>query len=292
MRLQTTLLLFFVAAGLSNPLALRNSAPLAPRNGAPPGNGTFFSCTDNSSDPRCAFVKHPSRDVITRITHPNGTTEVVRNKYTREQLQQIRIANNISSVEYQPGEKIRDKREGLPLICTHETQEWFDQYAWGFWYQAWHQVGSCFYCDSCDDAIATSFGVSETWTAGLQTEFSGILKAQFSFSWGNVQTLTDTRRCRWQNVQNGCHSIWYQPLMSWHNGWPNYQTHVHCPANQGDPAYDYYYDHNYVWANVNQAANNNGINSGNLGCDSGCQGPDRRQCEYGNTGGQLWPNAN
>lgn len=40
---------------------------------------------------------------------------------------------------------------------------------------------------------------------------------------------------------------------------------------------------------VDEAARNNGVVQGNIGCDSGCPaGGDNRQCFYGNDGGNLW----
>lgn len=79
--------------------------------------------------------------------------------------------------------------------------------------------------------------------------------------------------------------------MSYHNGYANYQSHTHCFAGRGNTASDVYYDHNYAFANVNQAGNN-GVNAGNLGCNSGCGGKNKRQCVNGNNGGALWPYAN
>ncbi|KAH8911215.1 hypothetical protein BR93DRAFT_989890 [Coniochaeta sp. PMI_546] len=295
MRLDNTLVLALAAAGLASPVYfdLNNKREV--------GNITFVPCTHDSADPICKLVRQPSTDVISTIIHPNGTQEIKRNLYTREQLRDIRVRNSVTSVEFKPGQEIQDrsaefiaeltKRETAPPVCYTETQTWFDQHEWGYWFQVWKQVGSCFYCDVCTDAIQTSFSVTQTWTTGLSVTFAKIIQANFGFSWGQTEGLSETRTCSWNNVQSGCHSIWYQPLMSYHNGYPNYQTHTHCYAASGYPASDSYYDHNYVYANVNQAGNN-GINQGNLGCDSGCQGSDHRQCQYANNGGSLWPNPN
>ncbi|KAK9364652.1 hypothetical protein V1509DRAFT_635657 [Lipomyces kononenkoae] len=50
---------------------------------------------------------------------------------------------------------------------------------------------------------------------------------------------------------------------------------------------DQYYNHQYTYVNVNQAAKG-GVNQGNLGCGSGCGGWDNRQCTSGNNRGTLW----
>ncbi|KAF4457619.1 hypothetical protein F53441_492 [Fusarium austroafricanum] len=296
MLLLSTLVLSFVAAGLSTPVAVKLD------NSEPPANATWIPCVEGTKDPICLGIKAPSSDVITEIVHPDGRVEVHRNKYTRKQLKEIRHKNQVRSVQHEPGQLAHDKsaefisnltkRESAPPICTTETQKWYDQHDWGYWYQAWHQVGSCFYCDQCTEAIAVSFAVTQTWTVGLSAKFGEVITATFGFSWGETGSLTDTRTCQWNFVESGCHSIWYQPLMSYHNGNANYQTHTHCFAGQGNPAHDSYYDHNWAFANVNQIGNNNGVNQGNLGCNSGCQGNDHRQCQYGNNGGALWPNPN
>ncbi|KAJ2983334.1 hypothetical protein NQ176_g767 [Zarea fungicola] len=285
-----------IAVGLASPVTVIRSEP-------PPGT-VFIPCEEGTKDPICLLVKQPVQDVITEITHPNGTVEIKRNLYSRSELQAIRAANNVVSTEYSaPKEAILDgsvsaasnssstKRDQLPPICYTETQRWYDTNNWGYWYQPWHQVGSCFYCDQCTEAIAVSFAVAETWTYGLSGDFDEVIKYTFGFSWGETSTLTDTRTCQWNNVENGCHSIWYQPLMSYHNGEANYQTHRHCYARSPNPATDYYYDHSYTGVNVNQKGNN-GVNQGNLGCNSGCGGSDGRQCTNGNFGGSLWPYAN
>ncbi|KAJ2972419.1 hypothetical protein NQ176_g7170 [Zarea fungicola] len=271
---------------LSTPLVLKDTT-------SPLDNSTIIACAEGTTDPICNLHRQPTQHVITDITHPNGTTEMVRNKYTREQLNAIRTANNVKSAQFAPGEasSAASKREVAPPVCYTETQRWYDTDSWGYWYQSWNQVGSCFYCDDCSEAISTSFAVSQTWTYGLGVSFDSVIQSTFQFSWGETFTLSDTRTCVWNNVQNGCHSIWYQPLMSYHNGYANYQTHAHCYAGAGSAASDSYYNHNYAFANVNQAGNN-GVNQGNLGCDSGCQGSDGRQCQYGNGGGSPWPYAN
>ncbi|KAF5546515.1 hypothetical protein FMEXI_5537 [Fusarium mexicanum] len=296
MHFLSTLVLSFVATAYATPLAIRLD------NTEPPENTTFVKCVEGTTDPICLKIRGPSSDIITEIVHPDGTVEVHRNKYTREQLKDIRHQNKVKSVEQKPGHTARDgsavfindltKRESAPPVCYSETQRWWDQKEWGYWYQAWHQVGNCFYCDQCTEAIAVGFSVSQTWTVGLSAKFGEVIEATFSFSWGETHTLTDTRTCQWNYVESGCHSIWYQPLMSYHNGYANYQTHTHCGAGQGQGASDSYYDHNWAYANVNQIGNNNGANQGNLGCGSGCQGNDHRQCQYGNNGGSLWPNSN
>ncbi|KAJ2981390.1 hypothetical protein NQ176_g2049 [Zarea fungicola] len=284
--------LSFVAIGLASPVALRSE---------PPAGTTFIPCEEGTKDPICLLIKQPSQDVITELKHPNGTVEVKKNLYTRAQLQAIREENKVVSREHSPQQEPVDgsaafidsltKRESAPPICWSETQKWYDQHEWGYWYQSWHQVGNCFYCDQCTEAISTSFAVSQTWTYGLSAKFNDVITVSFSFAWGQTFTLTDTRTCQWNFVESGCHSIWYQPLMSYHNGYPNYQTHTHCSAGQGQGPTDSYYDHNWAYANVNQAGNN-GINQGNLGCNSGCGGNDHRSCTNGNNGGSLWPYAN
>ncbi|RDW57506.1 hypothetical protein BP6252_13766 [Coleophoma cylindrospora] len=294
---QSILLFFLVGAGLSTPIA----SSLESRG--PPPNATFIQCIDGTTDPICQLIHQPSHEIITEIIHPNGTMEIKRNLYTRDQLQAIRARNNVTSIEYQPGEAVQTrnaetinsptKRESAPPACWSETQKWYDTHDWGYWYQPWKQVGNCFYCDQCTEAIATSFAVTQTWTVGLDAKFGDVITVSFGFSWGQTFSLSDTRTCQWNWVEYGCHSLWYQPLMTYHNGYANYQTHTHCGAGQGEPASDSYSNHNWAFANVNQAVtDNNGVNRGNLGCNSGCEGNDHRQCQYGNNGGVLWPNAN
>ncbi|KAJ2976681.1 hypothetical protein NQ176_g4806 [Zarea fungicola] len=287
------LLLSMATVGLSNVINFRS--------GPPPANSTFIQCHEGTTDPICQMIRQPAQDVITEITHPNGTTEIKRNKYTRAQLEQIRLDKRVVSVKRMAGEPMHNgsaefvaelnKREGPPQLCYHETQKWYDTYNWGYWYRDWRQVGNCFYCNPCTESIAFSFAVAQTWTYQLGIKFDDVVTATFGFSWGQTFTLQDTRTCQWVNNEHGCHSIWYQPLMSYHNGYANYQTHSHCYPRGGMPGGDSYYDHNYAWANVNQAGNN-GVNQGNLGCNSGCGGSDHRQCVNKNFGGSLWPYAN
>ncbi|KAJ2983357.1 hypothetical protein NQ176_g752 [Zarea fungicola] len=294
MLLTNTLALSLVGMCLASPLVVIQSEP--------PANATFIPCEEGTKDPICLLVKQPLRDIITERTHPNGTVEILRNLYTREQLKHIRERNKVVSVEVLPGQNIGNgsaefvqslaKREGPPPICTHEIQKWYDTANWGYWYQNWHQVGNCFYCDQCTESINVSFGVSQTWTWGLDAKFADVINVSFGFQWGQTFTLSDTRTCQWsKGDEKGCHSIWYQPLMTYHNGNANYQTHTHCPARLGSPASDTYTDHYWTGANVNQGGKN-GVNQGNLGCNSGCGGSDHRQCTNGNTGGSLWPYAN
>ncbi|KAJ2984308.1 hypothetical protein NQ176_g49 [Zarea fungicola] len=298
MTLRSAIILSFLATvGLSTPVDLGSNIHL------PRDNSTIVKCHVGTTDPICAMIRQPSQDILTEITYPNGTVVTIKNKYTREQLHAIRTKNNVTSVEHHPGKELKDrtaefisgleKRESKPPLCFSERQTWYDQHDWNYWYQTWKQIGSCFYCDDCTKAIAVSFAVAETWTYGLTVDFSSIIKANFGFSWGQTNTLTDTQTCVWKNVEHGCHSIWYQPLMSAHNGYANYQTHTHCYFAPGSPASDSYYDHNYAFANVNQAiSSNSGVSQGNMGCNSGCQGNDHRQCQYGNGGGSLWPYPN
>jgi hypothetical protein len=258
-------------------------------------NATFVLCDDDSPDPICALVKRPTTAVMTSTLLPDGTwSEAVPSNWTREALKAVREANGVISNERRSFDPIANLtlRESAPPVCWTERQKWYDQSQWGYWYQAWHQIGSCFYCDSCSEAIAASFAVTQTWTVGIGADFDNVMHVSFDYSWGQTATLSDTRTCNWSLGDTyGCHSIWYQPLMSWHHGWPNYQTHTHCGAGQGQGPTDSYYDHHYTYAEANQAANG-GVNQGNLGCGSGCQGSDHRQCSYGNDGGILWPNAN
>lgn len=287
------LVMSLVSLGLTSPVLIQSD---------PPANATFVPCEEGTKDPICLMIKQPVQDVFTERIHPNGTVEILQGLYTREQLKKIRETNRMASVEVSRDQgnvngstvltNSLAKREGPPPICTHEIQRWFDQASWGYWYQKWHQVGNCFYCDTCSEAIATSFAVSQTWTYGIGVNFDEVISVSFGFSWGQTFTLTDTRTCQWtKGSQHGCHSIWYQPLMSYHKGNANYQTHTHCPARLGSPASDTYTDHYWTPVDVNQAGNN-GINQGNLGCDSGCGGSDHRQCTNGNNGGLLWPYAN
>jgi hypothetical protein len=222
--------------------------------------------------------------------------------YTREQLQTIRERNNVTTVEYKPGDVVRNrsaefissltKRESAPPVCHSELQQWYDTSNWGYWYQTWNQVGNCFYCNVCTEGIAISFGVTETWTVGLAATFYKVLQFTFQFSYGEALTLTDTRTCSWTNVEDGCHSIWYQPMMSYHNGNANYQTHTHCTGGVGGTT-DSYFDHNWAFANVNAGVGGDGsVNTGNMGCNSGCQGSDHRQCLHGNSGHFIWPGVN
>lgn len=293
MKLQ--LFLSMATVGLSNVIKLRSA-------GTPPANSTYVECVEGTTDPICLMIRQPAQDVISEIAHPNGTIEIQRNKYTRAELEQIRISNHVASIERKPGDPVHNgsaefaaalaKRAGPPQQCYTETQKWYDQHGWGYWYQDWHQVGNCFYCDQCTEAIQFSFAVAQTWTFSLGYKFDDIITATFGFTWGKTFTLQDTRTCQWNpGSEHGCHTIWYQPLMSYHNGYANYQTHQHCYPSAGLPGKDSYYDHNYVFANVNQAGNN-GVNQGNLGCNSGCGGNDHRQCVNGNNGGSLWPYAN
>ncbi|KAJ2974538.1 hypothetical protein NQ176_g6001 [Zarea fungicola] len=293
MLFQNVFRLSLVALSLATPLIIR---------GDPPPNAVFFECKEGTKDPICLSIKQPFHDVTTEITHFNGTKEVKKNLYSRSQLQAIREENQVISREHAPHQELEDrseafianltKRDWVPL-CRTETQRWYDTQSWGYWYQNWHQVGSCFYCDYCSEAIATSFAVTQTWTVGLNYKFGEVITATFSFAWGQTFTITDTRTCRWRNVENNCHSIWYQPLMTYHNGNANYQTHTKCLPRAGLPGYEVYYDHNWAFANVNQAGGaTNGVNQGNLGCNSGCGGWDKRQCVNGNFGGSLWPNPN
>ncbi|KAJ2976377.1 hypothetical protein NQ176_g4987 [Zarea fungicola] len=286
--------LSFIAVCLASPLSVIRSEP--------PAGTVFIPCEEGTKDPICLLVKQPTQDIITEITHPNGTVQVKRNLYTRGELQAIREANNVVSTEHSPNQdtprngsaefiKSLTERDQLPPICYTENQKWYDTYNWGYWYNSWHQVGNCFYCDQCTEAIAVSFAVTQTWTYGLSYKFDDVITATFGFSWGQTFTLSDTRTCQWNNVEHGCHSIWYQPLLTYHNGEANYQTHHHCFARSGSPATDSYYDHGYTGVNVNQGGNN-GVNQGNLGCNSGCGGSDHRQCTNGNNGGSLWPYAN
>lgn len=294
MLLKRVLALSLVAFGLASPVTVLKSDP--------PADAVFIRCEEGTEDPICLLIKQPMQDIITERTHPNGTVEVKRNLYTRSQLQAIREQNSVVSREHKPIPEAAgtsavldnfhiERAVGPPVsnYCTSETQKWYDQHDWGYWFQSWQQVGACFYCDQCTRAIAYSFGVSQTWTYGLSAKFADVITLSFGFSWGQTLTLTDTQTCQWNFVESGCHSIWYQPLMSYHNGYANYQTHIHCTG--GPNPGDQYVDHEYAFANVNQAGNG-GLSGGNLGCNSGCGGSDHRQCVNGNTGGVLWPYAN
>ncbi|KAJ8098963.1 hypothetical protein POJ06DRAFT_302815 [Lipomyces tetrasporus] len=233
-------------------------------------NATFVRCTTSSIDPLCKLVKQPDTAVMEHKLLQDGTWSITKSNWTRESLKAVREQPSImrragDGIEGPPADL--EKRESAPPICTEpQTQTWFDQDDWG-------------YCE----AIQSSFAVTESWTVGLSASFDAVLQASFGFSWGQTYTLSDTRTCNWNKGDTwGCHSIWYQPLMSYHNGWANYQTHTWC-SDTGDQ----YYDHQYTYVNVNQAANG-GINQGNLGCGSGCGGDDHRQCTNGNNGGTLW----
>lgn len=216
-------MLFNAAATLSLAIVTLAS-PLVVLKSEPPADAIFIPCAEDSQDPICHLVKQPSQDVITEITHPNGTTEVKKNLYTRAQLQAIREENKVVSKEHAPHQESFDgsaafinsitkrestKRESAPPICWTQTQKWYDTHDWGYWYQSWHQVGNCFYCDQCIEAINTSFGVSQTWTWGISAKFGDVITSTFGFSWGQTFSLSDTRTCQWNFVESGCHSIWY-----------------------------------------------------------------------------------
>ncbi|RKU46368.1 hypothetical protein DL546_003215 [Coniochaeta pulveracea] len=138
MRLQNALSLAQVTAKLANPITLDLSSRGAARN------VTYVPCTEGTTDPICQLIRQPNPDVISEIIHPNGTVETKQIRYTREQLGDIRARNNVVSVEHQPGQVLPDrsaefvenlsKRESAPPICYTETQKWFDQQEWGYWY--------------------------------------------------------------------------------------------------------------------------------------------------------------
>lgn len=135
-------------------------------------------------------------------------------------LENTRLRHNIPSIERKPGDPVHNgfaefvsgltKRESAPPVCTYETQKWYDTSNSGYWYQYWSQVGNCLYCNQCTEAIAASFAVSETWTFGLGYEFDDVISVSFGNTWAQQFQLTDTRTCQWNNVESGCHSIWYQ----------------------------------------------------------------------------------
>jgi hypothetical protein len=122
MHFLSTLVLSFVAAGYATPLAIRLD------NTEPPENATFVQCHEGTTDPICLKIRGPSSDVITEIVHPDGTVEVHRNKYTREQLKDIRDKNKVKSVKHKPGHAARDEsvaflnKRDTPRICRSETQ--------------------------------------------------------------------------------------------------------------------------------------------------------------------------
>jgi hypothetical protein len=234
-------------------------------------------------------VKQPDFGVTQHTLLPDGTWQASPSNWTRESLKDFRKSHVASKIHTDPS--ILD---GRPPLCFSNKQTWYDTHDWGYWYQPWHQVGNCFYCDNndCNEAIQVSFSVQQTWTVGIGVTFDEIVEATFGFSSSQTASVSDTRTCNWAaNTEYGCHSIWYQPQMSYHNGYANYQTHTHCTAASGEDATDYYHDHNLAFANVNQEAGN-GHNTGNMGCNSGCSGADHRQCPNGNDGGTLWPPAN
>lgn len=214
MLLQHALALSLVAISHASPIVLLRSEP--------PADAIFTPCHEGTEDPICHLVKQPSPDVITERVHPNGTVEVLKNHYTRAQLKAIRENNNVISVEHKPRRGGNDTSTAPggslaerwvmppPQYCTSEIQKWYDTHEWGYWYQSWHQIGNCFYCDQCSEAISTSFGVAQTWTYGLSANFGDIISASFGFSWGQTFSLTDTRTCQWNFVESDCHSIWYQ----------------------------------------------------------------------------------
>lgn len=176
-----------IAVGFAGPVAVIRSEP--------PVDAVFIPCEEGTKDPICLHVKQPIGDVITEISHPNGTIETKVNLYTRSDLQAIREKNGVTSTKYLPGQNTTDagsaefirsltRRESAPPICRTETQRWYDTYSCGYWYQAWHQVGNCFYCNQCTEAISVSFGVTQTWTYGLSFKFDDVITATFGFSWG------------------------------------------------------------------------------------------------------------
>ncbi|KAJ5359753.1 uncharacterized protein N7496_012166 [Penicillium cataractarum] len=115
------MILSLVTMGLSTPLVFRSDSD------GPPINATFIQCTEGTADPICQLLRRPDPDIVTEITHPNGAIEVKRNLYTREQLQAVRKQNNVTSVEYKPGDAARNqstefissltKREPAPPTC-------------------------------------------------------------------------------------------------------------------------------------------------------------------------------
>ncbi|KAJ2983120.1 hypothetical protein NQ176_g937 [Zarea fungicola] len=84
-------------------------------------------------------------------------------------------------------------------------------------------VGSC-------SLVASESLVPTLVANGLTADLEKVLHLVFQFSWGNTVIVTDTRTCNWNHNTNGCHAIWHQPLMMYHNGYANYQTHTHCEA--------------------------------------------------------------
>ncbi|KAF5585586.1 hypothetical protein FPCIR_8299 [Fusarium pseudocircinatum] len=165
MHFLSTLVLSFVAVGYVTPLAIRLD------NTEPPENATFVQCHEGTTDRICLKIRGPSLDVITEIVHPDGTVE---------------SAAFVSDLT---------KRD-TPRLCRSETQRWWDENEWGYWYQAWHQVGNCFYCNQCTEAIAVGFSVSQAWTVGLSLKFEEVIEASFEFTWDETHTLTDTRTCQ------------------------------------------------------------------------------------------------
>lgn len=261
-------------------------------------NDTVLTCTAASSNPACHVIKQPRSEVMQTILLPDGTwSEPTVSNWTRESLAAKRKKHGVISNLRKGDEGLQafhhnlTKRESAPQVCSTYRQTWFDQHEWGNWYQQWKQVGGCYYCSKCTERITQSFGVSQTWTVGLEVNFESIIKASFGFSQGQTSELKSALTCQWNPGEtHNCHSIWFQPLMTYHNGYANYQTHQHCYAGGGEPASDFVYDHHYAFVNVNEGPH--GSFQGNFGCGSGCQGSDHNQCWYGNDGGVLWPRAN
>jgi hypothetical protein len=252
-------------------------------------NATYVHCgtgttLTNLDDPNCPKLHPYVNKVFHHEIQDDGTWKTtISNRSVEEAEHDSKI-----SARHTDGELADLASRDVP--CRTYVETWFTTDNWGYWYNTWEQIGQCFYCDSCSYAAQYSASVSQTWTVGLGANMDDAIQATFGYSWGYSQGFSNTFTCNWNPGDTyGCHSVWFQPLMTYHNGWPNWQVHAYNPSVCGFTTTG----HQSTYANVNQFPDHNGdINSGNWGCGSGCQGSDHRQCQYGNYGGSLWPSSN
>lgn len=254
-----------------------------------PINATYIHCGTGSNltnfeDENCAKRHKEVHHVYRHELQDDGTWRTsVADKTIAEAEAEAKLSVNRTEAEL-------DELSKRDVPCRTYVETWFTTDNWGYWYNQWKQIGQCFYCDDCSFAAQYSASVTQTWTVGLGVNLDSAIQATFGYSWGYSQGFGNEFTCNWSPGSTyGCHSVWFQPLMTYHNGWPNYQIHAYNSGACGFTTTG----HVWTYANVNQFPNHDGnVNSGNWGCDSGCQGSDHRQCQYGNYGGSLWPSSN